>query len=85
VIEQVTAAPRSSSRSSLGDRGPQDPELAGPGDAARLGIERALWFSYTDHNSPGPDFWTDRAGLFTLSGSPKPAWYAFAIAAAGTP
>ena len=54
-------------------------------NAARLGIDRALWFSYTDHSSPGPDFWTDRAGLFTLSGSPKPAWYAFASAAGGTP
>ena len=29
--------------------------------------------------------WTDRAGLFRLNGSPKPAWYAFASAAGGTP
>jgi len=53
--------------------------------ARSLGIARALWFSYTDHDSPGPDFWTDRAGLFTLSGTPKPSWYAYARAAGGTP
>jgi hypothetical protein len=53
--------------------------------AAGLGIARALWFSYTDHLTIGPPFWTDRAGLFTLDGKPKPAWYAFARAAGGTP
>jgi hypothetical protein len=54
-------------------------------NAGPLGIARAIWFSYTDHDSPGPDFWTDRAGLFTLDGHPKPAWYAYARAAGGTP
>jgi hypothetical protein len=55
-------------------------------DAARLGIAGALWFSFTDHSTPGgPDFWTDRAGLFRLNGKPKPAWYAFARVAGGTP
>jgi hypothetical protein len=53
--------------------------------AGSLGIARALWFSYTDHNTTGPPFWTDRAGLFTLDGKPKPAWFAFARAAGGTP
>jgi polysaccharide biosynthesis protein PslG len=53
--------------------------------AASLGIARALWFSYTDHRTTGPAFWTDRAGLFNLDGAPKPAWYAYARAAGGTP
>jgi hypothetical protein len=55
-------------------------------NASRLGIAAALWFSYTDHDTPGgPDFWTDRAGLFRLNGSPKPAWFAFARVAGGSP
>jgi hypothetical protein len=53
--------------------------------AGSLGIARALWFSYTDHATTAPAFWTDRAGLFTLDGKPKPSWYAFAQAAGGTP
>jgi hypothetical protein len=56
------------------------------GNAGALNIARAFWFSYTDHDTPGgPDFWTDRAGLFRLNGRPKPSWYAFANAAGGTP
>jgi polysaccharide biosynthesis protein PslG len=55
-------------------------------NAKALGIASALWFSFTDHNTPGgPDFWTDRAGLFRLNGTPKPAWYAFARVAGGRP
>jgi hypothetical protein len=54
--------------------------------ARALGIEDAIWFSYTDHDNPGGrDLWTDRGGLFTLGGRPKPAWYAFARVAGGTP
>lgn len=53
--------------------------------AASLGIASALWFSYTDHNTTGPAFWTDRAGLFTVGGRPKPSWFAFARVAGGTP
>jgi hypothetical protein len=54
--------------------------------AGALGIESAIWFSYSDHDTPHRrDFWTDRGGLFTLNGTPKPAWYAFARVAGGTP
>jgi polysaccharide biosynthesis protein PslG len=56
------------------------------GNAGSLNIAHAFWFSYTDHDTPGgPDFWTDRAGLFRLNGRPKPAWYAFTKVAGGTP
>jgi hypothetical protein len=55
-------------------------------NAANLGIASAIWFSYTDIDAPGgPDFWTDRAGLFRLNGQPKPSWYAFARVAGGQP
>jgi hypothetical protein len=54
-------------------------------NAGRLGIASADWFSFADRDSPGPDFWIDRAGLFRLNGTPKPAWYAFARVAGGTP
>jgi hypothetical protein len=55
-------------------------------NAGRLGIESALWFTYTD----GPSgkhlaFLSDRAGLFSRNGKPKPSWFAFAAAAGGTP
>jgi hypothetical protein len=53
--------------------------------AGSLGIAAALWFSYTDFDEPGTDFWTARAGLFNLDGSPKPAWSAYAQVAGGTP
>jgi hypothetical protein len=45
----------------------------------------ATWFSFADRDSPGPDFWIDRAGPFRLNGRPKPAWFAFARVAGGTP
>ncbi len=60
--------------------------LAARADA--LGIERALWFSYTDRvtrKAKTPDFLLGRAGLFRLNGSPKPSWFAFARVAGGTP
>jgi hypothetical protein len=55
-------------------------------NAGRLGIASALWFTFTD----GPigkhlAFLSDRAGLFSRNGRPKPAWYAFARVAGGTP
>jgi polysaccharide biosynthesis protein PslG len=55
-------------------------------NAASLGIDRALWFSYTDRsNRRAPDFLLGRAGLFRLNGRPKPAWFAFARVAGGNP
>ena len=58
-------------------------------NAAALGIQRALWFTYTDgHRTPRPtkrDFITDRMGLFTRKFKPKPSWFAFARVAGGTP
>jgi hypothetical protein len=56
------------------------------GNASRLGIESALWFTFTDgaigkHRA----FLSDRAGLFSRNGKPKPSWFAFARAAGGTP
>jgi hypothetical protein len=55
-------------------------------NADRLGIAAALWFTFTD----GPigkhlAFLSDRAGLFSRNGKPKPSWFAFAQAAGGTP
>jgi hypothetical protein len=41
----------------------------------RLGIAGIVWYSLTD--TPGP-LWVGHCGLFTLDGSPKPAWEAFA-------
>jgi hypothetical protein len=54
--------------------------------AGSLGIDSALWFTFTD----GPigkngAFLSDRAGLFSRNGKPKPSWFAFARAAGGTP
>jgi polysaccharide biosynthesis protein PslG len=54
-------------------------------NASRLSIASVDWFSFTDRNSPGPDYWVDRAGLFRLNGKPKPSWYAFTRVAGGTP
>jgi hypothetical protein len=52
---------------------------------AGLGLQSAFWFSFADYDAPGPDYWTSREGLFTLAGSPKPSWYAYAQVAGGTP
>ena len=50
-------------------------------NAARLGIASALWFTYTDSHrlrrTTRRDHITDRMGLFTLKGRPKPSWFAF--------
>jgi hypothetical protein len=58
-------------------------------NARRLGIATALWFTYTDSHrlrrTTRRDYITDRMGLFTLKGRPKPSWFAFARAAGGTP
>jgi polysaccharide biosynthesis protein PslG len=60
-------------------------------NAASLGIQNALWYTYTDGHQPkklrinGRDFITDRMGLFTRKLKPKPSWSAFARAAGGTP
>lgn len=54
--------------------------------AKRLGLERAFYFSFRDSDDPGvEDFWIHRMGLFDLLGTPKPAWFAYARAAGGTP
>ena len=47
----------------------------------RLGIAGVVWYSLSD--TPGP-LWVGHCGLFTVGGSPKPAWEAFAEAAGGS-
>jgi polysaccharide biosynthesis protein PslG len=42
-------------------------------DRDRLGIAGVVWYSLND--TPGP-LWVGHCGLFTLDGSPKPAWNA---------
>jgi polysaccharide biosynthesis protein PslG len=49
-------------------------------DRERLKIAGVVWFSL--HDTPGP-IWVGHCGLFTVDGSPKPAWGAFAEAAGG--
>jgi polysaccharide biosynthesis protein PslG len=44
----------------------------------RLGIAGVIWYSLFD--TPGP-IWVNNCGLFTVDGSPKPSWGAFARAA----
>jgi hypothetical protein len=43
-------------------------------DRDRLGIEGVVWYALND--TPGPH-WVGHCGLFSLDGSPKPAWEAF--------
>jgi hypothetical protein len=50
-------------------------------DRERLKIAGVVWFSL--HDTPGP-IWVGHCGLFTVDGSPKPAWDAFAEAAGGS-
>jgi hypothetical protein len=53
-----------------------------------LAIQRAFWFSWRDYdnnNSPAQDEWIYRMGLFDLAGKPRPAWFAYATVAGGTP
>jgi hypothetical protein len=47
----------------------------------RLGIAGVIWYSLSD--TPGP-LWVGHCGLFTVDGSPKPAWDAYAQAAGGS-
>jgi polysaccharide biosynthesis protein PslG len=47
----------------------------------RLKIAGVVWFSLSD--TPGP-IWVGHCGLFTVDGSPKPAWAAFADVAGGS-
>jgi polysaccharide biosynthesis protein PslG len=50
-------------------------------DRDRLKIAGVIWYSLSD--TPGP-LWVGHCGLFTVDGTPKPAWEAFAKAAGGT-
>jgi hypothetical protein len=51
-----------------------------------LKVKRAFWHSFKDLTTAGrPDPWTDRMGLLTLKGKRRPAWYAYARVAGGTP
>jgi polysaccharide biosynthesis protein PslG len=45
-----------------------------------LGIAGVVWYSLND--TPGP-IWVGHCGLFTVDGSPKPAWDAFTQVAGG--
>jgi hypothetical protein len=45
-----------------------------------LGIAGVVWYSLND--TPGP-IWVGHCGLFTVAGSPKPAWQAFTQVAGG--
>jgi hypothetical protein len=47
----------------------------------RLGIGGLVWYSLND--TPGP-LWVGHCGLFTVDGSPKPAWDSFAEVAGGS-
>ena len=55
-------------------------ELAADG-RDRLGIAGVIWYSASD--TPGP-LWPAHCGLFTMDGTPKPAWDAFAAIAGGS-
>jgi hypothetical protein len=50
-------------------------------ERARLKIAGVVWFSL--HDTPGP-IWVGHCGLFTVHGSPKPAWDAFVRVAGGS-
>jgi hypothetical protein len=50
-------------------------------DRERLGLDGVIWFSLND--TPGP-LWPGHCGLFTLDGSAKPAWGAFADLTGGS-
>ena len=49
----------------------------------RLKIRSVFWFSLRDYGDG--DIWYEHTGLFTESGTPKPAWRAFADLAGGQP
>jgi hypothetical protein len=48
----------------------------------RLGLDGVIWYSLND--TPGP-LWPAHCGLFTVDGSAKPSWAAFAGVAGGSP
>jgi hypothetical protein len=50
-------------------------------DRDRFKIAGVIWYSLSD--TPGP-LWVGHCGLFTVDGTPKPAWEAFANVAGGT-
>jgi hypothetical protein len=50
------------------------------GERDSLGIAGVVWYSLND--TPGP-IWVGHCGLFTVDGSPKPAWDAFTQVAGG--
>jgi hypothetical protein len=50
-------------------------------EKARLGIAGLVWYSLND--TPGP-LWVGHCGLFTVDGTAKPAWDAFADVAGGS-
>jgi hypothetical protein len=47
----------------------------------RLGLDGVIWYSLND--TPGP-LWPAHCGLFTVEGTPKPSWSAFAGVAGGS-
>jgi len=52
----------------------------------KLRVERAYWHNFQDFDHPKqPDPWMSRMGLLTLRGGRKPAWYAYARVAGGSP
>ena len=52
----------------------------------RLGVKRAFYYSLKDIDPSGVgDSWLHHMGLFAVDGQPKPAWFAYARAAGGTP
>lgn len=53
--------------------------------AKRLHLQRALYFSFSDFDEPGIDYWSARMGLFGLDGQPKPAWFAYTRRSGGQP
>lgn len=54
-------------------------------NAGRLRLRGALWHSWIDFPTSGPDHWIGRMGLFRMDGVARPAWYRFARGAGGTP
>lgn len=54
--------------------------------ARRLRLRRAFYFNAQDTKVPGPSVdWSARMGMFDVNGTPKPAWFAYAKRAGGTP
>ena len=53
--------------------------------AKRLRLRRAFYFSLSDADQPGEDFWSARMGLLGVDGQPKPAWFSYVRSAGGQP